>query len=168
MPRCSGSHFDSGLKISVLGQSSFLTLKQTLPHQWAPFSDLSHLEFFWLPRRNYLQSVWLPIMRKWILMVCDLIIPGKWHSNRNFPEAISPTLATWYKELTHWKRPWCWERLKAEGKGNDRGWDGWIASPTQWTWVWASSRSWWWIGKPGVLQSMGWQRVRHNWAIELN
>ena len=79
----------------------------------------------------------------------------------------SSTLATWCKELTHLKRPWCWERLKA-GEGDDRGWDGWMASLTQWTWVWASSRSWWWTGKPGLLQSMGLQRVRHNWVTELN
>ena len=65
------------------------------------------------------------------------------------------TLATWCKELTHWKRSWCWERLKVEGEGDDRGWDGWMASPIRWTWVWASSRNWWWTGKPGVLQSMG-------------
>ena len=65
------------------------------------------------------------------------------------------TLATWCKELTHKKRPWCWERLKAGGEGDDRGWDGWMASPTQCTWVWVDSRSWWWTGKPGVLQSMG-------------
>ena len=63
----------------------------------------------------------------------------------------SNTLVTWCKELTHWKRPWCWERLKAGGEGDDRGWDGWMASPTQWTWVWASSGSWWWTGKPGML-----------------
>ena len=80
----------------------------------------------------------------------------------------SNTLATWCEELTHWKRPWCWESLKAGGEGDNREWDGWMASPTQWTWVWASSRSWWWTGKPGVLQSMGLQRVRHNWATELN
>ena len=74
-------------------------------------------------------------------------------------------LATWCKELTHWKRPWCWERLKAGEEGDDRWWDGWVASPTRWTWVGASSRSWWWTGKPGVLQSMGLQRVGHelNW-----
>ena len=58
----------------------------------------------------------------------------------------SNTLATWGEELTHLKRPWCWARLKAGGEGDDRGWDGWMASPTQWTWVWASSGSWWWIG----------------------
>ena len=60
-----------------------------------------------------------------------------------------------------------WERLKAGGEGDDRGWDGWMASPTWWTWVWASSRSWWWTGKPGMLQSMGSQRVGHDWETEL-
>ena len=80
----------------------------------------------------------------------------------------SNTLATWYKELTHWKRLWCWERWKAGGEGDDRGWDGWMASLAWWTWVWASSRSWWWTGKPGVLQSMGSQRVGHDWATELS
>ena len=79
----------------------------------------------------------------------------------------SNTLATWCKELTHWKRPWCWERLKAGEEGGDRGWDGWLASPTRWIWVWVSSGSWWWTGKTGVLRSMGSQRVRHNWATEL-
>ena len=79
----------------------------------------------------------------------------------------SNTLATWCEELTHWKRPWCCERLKA-GEGDDRGWDGWMASPTQWTWVWASSRSWWWTGKPGMLQSLGLQRVAHDQATKLN
>ena len=78
------------------------------------------------------------------------------------------TLATWCKELIHWKRPWCWEILKVGGEGDDRGWDGWMVSPTQWTWVWASFRSWWWTGKPDVLQSTGSQRIGHNWATELN
>ena len=77
-------------------------------------------------------------------------------------------LATWFEELTPWKRPWCWESLKAGEEGDDREWDGWMASLTQWTWVWASSRSCWWTGKTGVLQSMGLQRVRHDWANELN
>ena len=80
----------------------------------------------------------------------------------------SNTLATSWEELIHWKRPWCWKRLKAGGEGDDRGWDSWMASLTRWTWVWASSGSWWWTGKPGVLQSMGCQRVRHNWGTELN
>ena len=83
----------------------------------------------------------------------------RWNSN---------TLATWCEELTHWKRPWCWERLKAGGEGDNRGWDGWMASPIWWTWVWANSRSWWWTRKPGMLQSVGLQRARHDWVTKLN
>ena len=80
----------------------------------------------------------------------------------------SNTLATSCEELTHWKRPWCWEGLGAGGEGDDRGWDGWMASPTRWTWVWVNSGSWWWTGKPGVLRFMGSQRVGHDWVTELN
>ena len=86
---------------------------------------------------------------------------GCWSWNFN-------TLATWCKELTPWERPWCWERLKAGGEGDNRGWDSWVASPTWWTWVWASFRDWWWTGKPGMLQSMRSPRVGHNWVTELN
>ena len=87
----------------------------------------------------------------------------------------SNILATWCQELIHWKRPWCWEILKAGGEGDDRGRNGWIASLTQWTWVWASSGSWWWTGKPNMLQSMGlqsqtqlsnWTELRLNSPIE--
>ena len=77
-------------------------------------------------------------------------------------------LATWCEELIHLKRPWCWERLKVGGEGNYRGRDGWMASLTQWTWVWASFWSWWWAWKSGMLQSTGSQSVRHNWSNELN
>ena len=80
----------------------------------------------------------------------------------------SNTLATWCEELTHLKRPWCWERLRTGGEGDDRGWDGWMASLTQWTWVWVDSVSWWWTGRPGMLRFIGSQRVRHDWATELN
>ena len=77
---------------------------------------------------------------------------------RTDAEAETPILlATSCKELTHWKRPWCWEGLGAGGEGDDRGWDGWMASPTQWAWVWVNSGSWWWTGRPGVLQFMGLQ-----------
>ena len=64
-------------------------------------------------------------------------------------------------------RPWCWERLKVGGEGDNRGWEGWMAPPTGWTWVWASSGRWWWTVKSGMLQSMGLQRVRHDsdWTI---
>ena len=80
----------------------------------------------------------------------------------------SNTLTIWCKELTDLKRPWCWERLRAGGEGDDRGWNGWMASPTQWTWVWVNSRSWWWTGRPGMLCFTGSQRVGHDWATELN
>ena len=78
------------------------------------------------------------------------------------------TLATRCEELTHWKRPWCWGKLNAGEEGGDRGWDGWMASSTQWTWVWTSSGRWWRTGKSGVLQSMGSQRVRDDWVTGLN
>ena len=73
----------------------------------------------------------------------------------------------WCEELTHWKGSWCWERLKAGGEVDNRGWDGWMAPPTRWIWFWTSSGSWWWTGRPGMLQSMGSQRVGHDWATEL-
>ena len=80
----------------------------------------------------------------------------------------SNTLATWCEEMTHWKRPWCWEGLGAGGEGDGRGWDGWMASLTRWTWVWVNSGSWWWTGRPDVLQFMGSQRVGYDWATGLN
>ena len=83
-----------------------------------------------------------------------------WSSNSN-------TLATSREELTHWKRSWCLEGLGAGGEGDDRGWDGWMASPTRWAWVWVNSGSWWWTGRPGMLRFMGSQRVGHDWGTEL-
>ena len=77
------------------------------------------------------------------------------------------TLATSCEELTHWKRPWCWEGFRAGGEGDNRGWDGWMASLTRWTWVSVNSGSWWWTGRSGVLWFIGSQRVGHNWATEL-
>ena len=108
----------------------------------------------WTARR----SNW-SILRKSVLNIHWKDQCWSWNAN---------TLTTWCKELTHLKRPCCWERLRAGGEGDDRGWDGWMALPTQWTWVLVGSRSWWWPGKPGMLQSMGSQRVRHDWATELN
>ena len=72
------------------------------------------------------------------------------------------------EELTHWKRPCCWEGLEAGGGGDDRGWDGRMASLTQWAWVWVNSWNWWWTESPGMLRFMGSQRVRHDWVTELN
>jgi len=83
----------------------------------------------------------------------------------------SSTLAISCKELTHWKRVWCWEGLGSGGEGDDREWDGWMASPTRWTWIWVNSVSWWWTGMPGVPLFMGSQSVgtteQLNWT-ELN
>ena len=79
----------------------------------------------------------------------------------------SNTLATSCEELTHWKRPWCWVGLGEGGEGDDRGWGGWIASPTRWTWVWVNSGSWWWTGRPDVLRFLRSQRVGHDWVTEL-
>ena len=66
------------------------------------------------------------------------------------------------------ERPWCWEVSGAGGEGNDTAWDGWMVSPTRWTWVWVNTGSWWWTRRPGLLWFMGSQRVRHDWATELN
>ena len=87
---------------------------------------------------------------------------------RNDAKAETPILWPPDAKLTHWKRLWCWEGLGAGGEGDDRGWHGWMASPTRWTWVWVNSGSWWWTGRPGMLRFMGLQRVGHDWATELN
>ena len=86
-------------------------------------------------------------------------------------DAEAKTLILWPPDAKNWliwKDPDAGEWLKAEGECDDRGWDGWMASPTQWTWVWVDSRGWWWTGRPGVLQSMGSQRVGHNWVTKRN
>ena len=82
-------------------------------------------------------------------------------------DAKSETPVLWPPHVKSWLigKDWCWEGLGARGEGDDRGWDGWMASPTRWTWVWVNSKSWWWTGKPGVLWFMGSQRVGHDWAI---
>ena len=79
----------------------------------------------------------------------------------------SNTVATWCEELTYLKRPML-GKIEVGGEGDDRRWDGWMASATWWTCVWVNSRSWWWTGRPGILQFMGSQRVGHNWETELN
>ena len=85
------------------------------------------------------------------------IFTGRWRSS---------IFLVWCRETTHWKSRWCWERLRAEGKEGNKGWDGWTASPMQWTWTLANSRRWWGTGKSGVLQSTGSQRVRYDRATE--
>ena len=74
-------------------------------------------------------------------------------------------LVTWCEQLTHWKRPWCWERLRA-GEGGVRGWDGCMASLMQWKWTQTNSGRWWGTGRPAALQSMGSQKIRHDWVTE--
>ena len=83
---------------------------------------------------------------------------------RTDAEADTPIL--WPPDVK--TRPWCWERLNVGGAGDDRGWDGWMASLMTWTWDWVSYGNWCWTGRPGMLQSMGSQRVGHDWATELN
>ena len=100
-----------------------------------------------------------PFYRRTVLDVLWKDWCWSWNSN---------TLATSWEVLAQWKRPSCCEGLGAGGEGDDRGWDGWMASPIQWTWVWVNSGSWWWTGRPGVLWFMGSQRVGHDWVIELN
>ena len=92
------------------------------------------------------------------------IFIGRTDAEAETPILWPPDVKSWLI----WKRPWCWERLKTGGEGDDRGWDGWMASPTQWTWAWVNSRSQQWTGRPGVLWFMGSQRVRLDWATELN
>ena len=89
------------------------------------------------------------------------------HPLQNCVNALSSgRRSPWCEEPTHWKRPWCWERLRAGGEGGGRGWDGWMASPTWWTWFWANSERWWRTGKPGMLYSLGSQRVGRDLMTE--
>ena len=119
--------------------------------------ELKNWCFWTVVLEKTLESPWTA--RRWILSIHWKDWYWSWNSS---------TLGTRCGELTHLKRPWCWERLKVGGEGDDRGWDGWMGSLTQWTWVWVDSGSWWWTGKPGMLQSMESQRTGHNWATELN
>ena len=92
----------------------------------------------------------------------------KWPKYWSFSFSISPSSE--YLGLISFRIDWlwCWEGLRAGGESDDRGWDGWMASWTQWTWVWVNSGRWWWTGRLGVLRFMGSQRVGHDWETELN
>ena len=105
-----------------------------------------------------IKPVHLKGYRPWIFI-------GRTNAEAEDPILWPPDVKNW---LWCWERLWCWVRLKAGGEGDNRGWDGCMASLTQWTWIWVNSRSWWWTGRPGVLRFMGSQRVEHNWATELN
>ena len=132
----------------------------------------------WMWELDYKES-WAP--KNWCFwtVVWRILLRVPWtarRSNQPILKEISPEYSLeglilklklqyfgpWCEELTHWKRPWCWERLVVRGKEDDRGWDGWMVLPTQWAWVWVNSWSWWWTGRPGVLQSMESQRVWHD------
>ena len=126
--------------------------------------ELDHEEG-WLPK-NW--CFWTVVLEK--TLVSPLVNPKGNQSwmfiRRTDAEAETPELWLPDAQPTHWKRPWCRERLRAEGEGGNKGWDDWMASSTQWTWVWASSRRWGRTRKPGVLQFTWSQRVRHDWATE--
>ena len=108
--------------------------------------------FEWWCWRRLLRVPW--IERRSIQSILKEISPE--YSLEGLMWSWNPNaLATWCEELTHLKRPWCWERLKVGEEVDHRGWDGWMASLTQWTWVWINCRSWWWTGRPGVLRPMG-------------
>ena len=113
----------------------------------------------------------------WIIFLCSKITADgdcsheiKRHSlfGRNDAKAETPVL--WPPHAKCWLigKDWCWEGLRAGGEGDNRGWDSWMPSPTRCTWVWVNSGSWWWTGRPGMLQFMGSQRVWHFWKTELN
>ena len=128
----------------------------------------------WAPK-NW--CFWTVVLEKTLVspLDCKEILPVHSKGNQSWifigktdAEAEPPVL--WRPHAKNWligKRSWCWERLKVGGEGDDRGWDGWMASPTQWMWVWVNSRKWW-TGRPGVLRFMGSQRVGHDWVSELN
>ena len=127
---------------------------------------LKNLYFWTVVLEETLESIWTT--RRSNQFILKEISP-EYSLEALMLKAETPTLGhlMWITDSLE-RFPWCWERLKAGGGGGDRGWDSWITSPIQWTWVGASSRSWWRTGTPGVLQSMGSQRVKHDWATELN
>ena len=137
--------------------------------------DLDHKES-WVPK-NW--CFWTVVLEKTLESPLDCkeikpvypkgnqswIFIGRTDAEAEVPILWPPDAKNW---LTHWKRPWCWERLKVGGEGDDRGWDGWMASLAWWTWVYVTSGSWWWTGKPGMLQSVESQKVGYDWVTELN
>ena len=111
----------------------------------------------WMSENEWMSFIWLMSaedwMKEWRLAYLNFLPPC-------WPELLKTI--TWCEGPTHWKRPRRWERLRAGGEGDERGWDGWMASPTQWTWIWASSGNWWWTGKPSVLHAV--HEVAKSWA----
>ena len=127
----------------------------------------------WAPK-NW--CFWTVVLEKTLesLLDCKEIQPVHSKGNQSWifigrtdAEAKTPILGPPDSKNWDWEKPWCWERLKAGGEGDDRGWDVWMASLTRWTWVSVNSGSWWWTGRPGMLRFMWSQRVGHNWATDL-
>ena len=127
------------------------------------------------PPKNW--CFWTVILKKTLESPLDCKEVQSIHSEGDQPwnffgrnDAKAETLVLWPPHVKNWLigKDWCWEGLGAGGEGDDRGWDGWMASLTRWTWVWVNSGSWWWTGRPGMLQFMGSHRVGHDWATELN
>ena len=134
----------------------------------------SQTEEGWAPK-NW--CFWIVVLEKTLESPLDCKEIQPVHSEGDQPwdffeknDAGAETQVLWPPHVKSWfiGRLWCWEGLGAGGEGDDRGWDGWMASLTWWTWVWVNSRSWWWTRRPGVLQFMESQRVGHDWATELN
>ena len=127
---------------------------------------------------KWIRGLWkLPDGRDWLRGKPGLVLMGGAMLSKSLTQlsvdrwsCVPSLLFTWGQTIwpPHLKRPWWCEGLGAGGEGDDRGWDGWIASPTRWAWVWADSGSWWWIGRSGVLRFTGSQGVRHDWVTELN
>ena len=138
----------------------------------------------WIRELDYKQSwalknwcFWTVVLEKTLEspLDCKVIQPVHLKGNQSWifngrTDAKAETSILWQPDAKNWltRRLWCWKRLKVGGEVDDRGWDGWMASRTWWTCVWVGSGSWWWAGKPGVLQSTVLQRVGHDWTTELN
>ena len=126
-------------------------------------------DIIWLPLRDPISVTFQIIPFEKLTAIQSWVFTGWTDVEAETPILWPPGAKSWLIWiLTNLKRPWCWERLRAGGEGDDRKWDGWMASPTQWTWVWVNSGSWWWTGRPGVLRLLGSQRVRRDWVTELN
>ena len=153
-----------------------LSQEDTLEKKMATRSSILSWTIPWTEEPGKLQSTgWQRVGHNWACIT--LLMSPNVSLKHNFLSAIfrrwkkfnlsqNMVPCKHYSQNSPAQRPWCWERLRAGGQGSNRAWDGWMASPTQWTWVWANSGRQWRMGKPGVLQLMGSRRVRHDWATE--
>ena len=145
-----------------------------IKQRWGPECEKEQKIFKSIYKNIFISAIFSPFSKFWFFVIFKSFGPWTRYTspNTSFSSIAvclgAHTLAASCEELTHWKRVWCWEGLGAGGEGDDRGWDGWLASLVWWTWVWVNSGRWWWTGRPGVLRCMGSQRVGHDWATELN